>query len=58
MDGQTVAWTALALTVGVQVGAAGIFIGTVTGKLNEVIHRFNRHEKLPAEKAHGDGKVA
>jgi len=55
MDGQAIAWATLALTVGVQAGAAGIFIGTTNGKLNEIIHRFSRHEKLPAEKAHGNG---
>lgn len=57
MDGATVAWAALGLTIIVQAGAAGIYIGTTAGKLSELKHRFDRHEKLRADKAHGHGIV-
>ena len=53
MDGTTVAWVGLGLTAGVQIAAAGWMFGTLNGKLTELYNRFQRHEKLSANKAHG-----
>ena len=54
MDGNSVAWIGLGLTVGVQVATAGWMFGRLSGKLSELYNRFQRHESLSANKAHGE----